>query len=136
MSLSKIQTELKKRISPIEKLPAGGYQASIVFDRDFCGFDGHFEGNPIVPAICLISVLELMAQSVIDVPVKLQEIVSMKFKAPFRPNEKAVYNFSVSGNGTFSVNATIKDADGSIASKIKILCNSSGPQIIKCSLAT
>ena len=96
MSLSPIQTSLRERLSPIRVLPDGTYQASITFDRAFPGFDGHFPDNPIVPGVCEISVVELLARMAAgNDALRTNRIVQVKFRVPLVPGDCATFSFSL-----------------------------------------
>ena len=96
MSLSQIQSSLRERLSPISVLPDGTYQASITFDRAFPGFEGHFPDNPIVPGVCEISVVELLARMATgDDTLRTRRIMQVKFRVPLVPGDCATFSFSL-----------------------------------------
>ena len=63
--LSIIQSDILKRIGPVEKTGDSEFVTSICFASDFRGFEGHFPQNPIVPAVCLLSLVELIAKKIV-----------------------------------------------------------------------
>ena len=52
---SVIDGELRSRLTKLRRTDDGEYVGEIVFDAGFRGFEGHFEGNPIVPGVCLVT---------------------------------------------------------------------------------
>lgn len=123
MSLSQIQTELKQRMQAPLRQDDGSFLSSICFDQAFCGFDGHFVDNPIVPAVCLISAAELMAAESIGSTLILNEIMHMKFKKQIIPNEIARFKFTLDAHqdGKFTFSYTITKADDELVAKIKLV---------------
>ncbi len=96
MPRSPIQSALLERLGPITNLPDGSYQTSITFDRDFPGFEGHFPGNPIVPGVCEISLVELLAQLTTgNDTLRTRRIVQVKFRVPLVPGDCATFAFSL-----------------------------------------
>ena len=131
MSLSQIQTSLRERLSPIRVLPDGTYQASITFDRAFPGFDGRFPDNPIVPGVCEISIVELLARMATgNDALRTNRIVQVKFRAPLLPNDCATFLFTLRKDeeGQTIISATASTPEKEKIATIKLaLCNDSEP---------
>ena len=53
---------LEERIVRFGAAGEGKFEAELRFDPEFPGFAGHFEGNPLVPGVCLIQAAELLAE--------------------------------------------------------------------------
>ena len=117
-----MQEALFRRLSPVTPRGDGSYQASITFDRDFPGFDGHFPGNPIVPGVCELSAVELLAQVITDnLNLKTCAILHTKFKAPLLPDDRA--NFTLTLNqpdGQLLASASISTDRTPNLAKIKL----------------
>jgi 3-hydroxyacyl-[acyl-carrier-protein] dehydratase len=58
------------------------------FDPGFAGFDGHFPGAPILPAIVQIQAAVDMASEHAGAPLRLAAVEAAKFLAPVRPGEE------------------------------------------------
>lgn len=121
--LSIIQSELLKRMKPLEKAGGSEYSTSICFAPDFAGFEGHFPGHPIVPAVCLLSLVELIGREIAgNQSLRISDIKSMKFKMPLMPDDIVAVNAAAvrADDGSLVVNATVSKDATAWAAKIKI----------------
>ena len=112
-----------QRMSPVECLGDGVYSTSIAFEPAFPGFEGHFPGRPIVPALCLVSVVEIVARQVSGLPeLRFSEIRNMKFKVPLEPGDVATFKISIDNGAKlpFLANATVSTEKHAEISKIRL----------------
>ena len=79
---STISAELRKRLRDCAQTADGEYVCKVHFDPAFRGFDGHFEGNPIVPGVCLIELARVHAESALGCRLKTEEISQCRFRSP------------------------------------------------------
>lgn len=123
MSLSKIQSELRQRMKPAQRQADGAFSSSILFDREFCGFEGHFPDHPIVPAVCLLSAAELLAVEAAGCPLKLQEISTMKFKQHLIPGNTACFSCQLTQqpDGLYSASVNITTNEHQTVAKLLLL---------------
>ena len=123
MPYSIIQSELLKRIQDFQRHDDGSYSAAITFDPAFTGFDGHFPGNPIVPAVCQLSAVEVLAHLALGrVNLKLSTIFLMKFRAPLVPNDTATFIFRIlQEENTITIKADVSTTKQKNASKFKLI---------------
>ena len=123
MSYSIIQSELLKRIHDFQRHDDGSYSAAITFNPAFTGFDGHFPGNPVVPAVCQLSAVEVLAHMALGhKDLKLATISLMKCRAPLLPNDTATFIFHIlKEENTITVKADISTAKQKNASKFKLI---------------
>ena len=123
MPYSIIQSELLKRVQDFQRHDDGSYSAVITFDPDFTGFDGHFPGNPVVPAVCQLSAVEVLAHLALGrEDLKLATISLMKFRAPLVPNDTATFIFRIlQEENTITVKADVSTPKQKNASKFKII---------------
>ena len=123
MPYSIIQSELLKRIQDFQRHDDGSYSAAITFDPAFTGFDGHFPGNPIVPAVCQLSAVEVLAHLALGrEELKLATISLMKFRAPLVPNDTATFIFRIlQEENTITIKADVSTAKQKNASKFKLI---------------
>jgi len=123
MPYSIIQSELLKRIQDFQRHDDGSYSAAITFDPAFTGFDGHFPGNPIVPAVCQLSAVEVLAHLALGrEELKLATISLMKFRAPLVPNDTATFIFRIrQEENTITVKADVSTPKQKNASKFKLI---------------
>ena len=123
MPYSIIQSELLKRIQDFQRHDDGSYSAAITFDPAFTGFDGHFPGNPIVPAVCQLSAVEVLAHLALGrEELKLATISLMKFRAPLVPNDTATFTFTLTqSENDIIVKADVSTLKQNNTSKFKLL---------------
>ena len=123
MPYSIIQSELLKRIQDFQRHDDGSYSAAITFDPAFTGFDGHFPGNPIVPAVCQLSAVEVLAHLALGrEELKLATISLMKFRAPLVPNDTATFIFRIlQEENTITIKADVSTTKQKNASKFKLI---------------
>jgi 3-hydroxyacyl-[acyl-carrier-protein] dehydratase len=57
------------------------------FDPGFIGFEGHFPGNPVLPALVQIRAVMSLAEAEGGKTLRLAAVRSAKFLAPIRPGE-------------------------------------------------
>lgn len=82
MNDSIISGELRKRLHDCVQTAEQEYTCSVTLDPEFTGFKGHFEGNPIVPGVCLIELARVHAETVLGCQLKTLEISQCRFRAP------------------------------------------------------
>ena len=82
MDESIISAELRKRLQDCVQTAEAEYTCSITFDPEFSGFQGHFEGNPIMPGVCLIELARVHAETALGSQLKTEEISQCRFRAP------------------------------------------------------
>ena len=97
---------------PVEEM-AGGKVARFLFPENFTGFKGHFPSGPILPGVCKIQALIVLAENIHKNVFELKEIREAKFFSTVSCNEEVVFEYfeSVSdeGKATIKANATCGD---------------------------
>ena len=122
MSFSPIQKALKERLGPITKLPDNSFQATITFDKEFPGFAGHFPGNPIVPGICEITLVELLAKLATgNDALRTKTITHVKFRTPLFPGDCATFTFTLNSTDTTTIHATASTPKNKNIATIKLV---------------
>ncbi len=90
------------------------------FSETFSGFQGHFPEQPILPGVCLIQAVLVLAESLCNAKPVLQEIVSAKFFAVVKPDSPVQINCTLE-NGTLK--AAVSCEAGRVAEiKLKVSC--------------
>ena len=84
MNDSIISEELRKRLHDCVQTAEQEYTCGVTFDPEFTGFQGHFEGNPIVPGVCLIELARVHAETALGCQLKTEEISQCRFRAPIQ----------------------------------------------------
>ena len=86
---SVISAALRSRIRNLSATAENQYQCTMEFDPGFTGFEGHFEGNPIVPGVCLIEAARVIAEEVFERPLRTVRIANCRFRRPIFADESA-----------------------------------------------
>lgn len=97
-------------VNPGEGAASGEFAAAFVFPPDFCGFAGHFPGNPVLPGIAqIMAVLHACGG---EPPSALLAVTSCKFLRPVGPGERVIAEGkrTASANGV-AVTATARVGD-------------------------
>ncbi len=82
MNDSIISAELRKRLRDCVQTAENEYVCTVDFDPAFTGFDGHFEGNPIMPGVCLIELARVHAEQVLNKSLRTLAISHCRFRSP------------------------------------------------------
>lgn len=61
-------------------------EGDFVFPGDYCGFDGHFPGQPILPAIVQLATARFLAENILEVCLSPRELGKVKFKGMVQPD--------------------------------------------------
>ena len=89
MNDSIISAELRKRLRDCVQTSEQEYACGMEFDPAFTGFDGHFDGNPIVPGVCLIELARVHAEKSLGCRLNTTEISQCRFRSPILAGMKA-----------------------------------------------
>ena len=87
--VSIIGEELRSRITGLQQTGEGEYSCTMDFDPGFRGFEGHFEGNPIVPGVCLIQTARVAAETILEKSLETQCVVNCRFRRPVMAGDQA-----------------------------------------------
>lgn len=89
--------------------------ADFRFPPDFAGFQGHFPGNPILPAIVQLTAVRFVAERAVGhglAPALCQKI---KFKGIIRPGNPVTVNLAMKkAGGKWGGNFSLKRPDGEV----------------------
>ncbi len=81
MTGSIISEELRNRLRGCRQTADREYRCEVKFDPAFRGFEGHFEGNPIVPGVCMIELARVHAEKVLGKSLYVEEISQCRFRS-------------------------------------------------------
>ena len=87
--VSIIGEELRSRIAGLRQTGEGEYSCTMDFDPAFRGFEGHFEGNPIVPGVCLIETARVTAETILGKSLETLIVTNCRFRRPVMASEQA-----------------------------------------------
>lgn len=107
---SVISGALRSRMTGLEPAGEGEYVCSMNFDPAFRGFEGHFEGNPIVPGVCLIEAARVAAETVLERALSTRRVAQCRFRRPIRAGECARLRIRIAEPepGTWQIQADIR----------------------------
>jgi 3-hydroxyacyl-[acyl-carrier-protein] dehydratase len=96
---------------------AGGVSAQCSFPPEFAGFQGHFPGKPVLPAVCMVQAVLAMLEAARGRRISLKSIVSAKWQAPVGPGMEIQINAQEQpGNdGAVTVKARLHNGRGQVA---------------------
>ena len=87
--VSIMSEQLRSRVSGLRQTGEGEYSFTMDFDPAFRGFEGHFEGNPIVPGVCLIQTARVAAELILGKSLETRCVVNCRFRRPIMASEQA-----------------------------------------------
>ena len=96
---------------------AGTGSARLCCSPDFPGFDGHFPGEPVLPAVVQLMAVRLVAETVLGLPLAPAGVDRLKFKGMVRPDDAIDVAVSLSDQGGLVRGGfSLKRSGGTIAS--------------------
>jgi len=100
-----------------EEFTAEGGTAKLFFAADFAGFEGHFEGAPVVPGVCLIQAFALLCRRKTGRALYVANLKQAKFLRPVLPETTVDFEFKLTPeqNGRFSCKGSAGNTEGKIA---------------------
>lgn len=84
----------------IQKVTASDDQvtATLCFAKDFLGFQGHFPQDPVLPGMCLLETVLVLAQRSKGKSVRMTELIASKFYAAVLPGQTVTVDCTVKGD--------------------------------------
>ena len=83
-----MSAELRSRVAGLRQTGEGEYSCTMDFDPAFRGFEGHFEGNPIVPGVCLIETARVTAETILGKSLETLIVTNCRFRRPVMASEQ------------------------------------------------
>jgi 3-hydroxyacyl-[acyl-carrier-protein] dehydratase len=116
-------------MSDLGEAEAGELRAYFSFPPDFIGFQGHFPGRPILPAVCEVQAALAMLHAWRGERVRVREITMAKFAAPVSPDEEVRYLCSVTMEDSHQALAKVTVAkDGATVASFRLRVAFEGPK--------
>lgn len=115
--MSRMHREIRRSMSGLRAGENGRLQAGFLFPKEFIGFQGHFENNPVLPGICKIQSVVAMFDEFHGRPFRLKEVSMAKYLSPVTAGQPIVIDCS-SGSaeeGTVAVKVSIRRAEERVA---------------------
>jgi 3-hydroxymyristoyl/3-hydroxydecanoyl-(acyl carrier protein) dehydratase len=75
-------------VGPVETLPSGEWRAAVRVPAGSDWFAGHFPGDPILPGIAQLGMVEAVARRALGGRVRLSGFSRIKFKKIVRPGDE------------------------------------------------
>ena len=97
--VSVMSAELRSRVAGLRQTGEGEYTCTIDFDPAFRGFEGHFEGNPIVPGVCLIQAARVTAEAALGKTLAARSMSNCRFRRPVLAGEQAAVTIKLDNTG-------------------------------------
>ncbi len=96
------------------------FRANFIFGEDFIGFKGHFPGRPVLPGVCKVQAVVVMAEAARDQALRVDELTEVKFFKPVSVGEKIEIACEGSSQGKlFCVQAEVR-AGGQKSARLKL----------------
>jgi 3-hydroxyacyl-[acyl-carrier-protein] dehydratase len=89
----------------------GMVKAGLCWNTDHAIFKGHFPGQPVVPGVCMLQLIQETLQQALEKPVQLISSSQIKFLHVIDPRQfpatDLLIQYSVNSSGTYQVSATL-----------------------------
>ena len=97
------------------------YSCAMDFDPAFPGFEGHFDGNPIVPGVCLIQAVRVAAEAILGKNLETRCVMNCRFRRSVLAGEQAVVKVRLEsiGDALWKVQGDIR-AGGEISAQLQL----------------
>lgn len=115
--MSRMQREIVQAMSDLKLSEGPGLSAGFLFPKEFAGFQGHFESNPVLPGICKIQAVLAMYESFYRRPFRLKEVNTAKYLSPVTSGQPIVIecHSKEEASGILSVKAAVKREQEKVA---------------------
>ena len=111
---------MRAHMRDIRETAERAYACTLDFDPAFPGFAGHFEGNPIVPGVCMTAAARILAESVLKREFVTAAIPQCRFRRPIRAGESAELTIRLDETETeLTVRAELR-VEGAIAAQLRL----------------
>ncbi len=89
----------------------GMVKAGLLWNTEHPIFQGHFPGQPVVPGVCMIQLIQETLEQALEKPVELISSTQVKFLHVIDPRQfpstDLLLQYSVNENGTYQVTSTL-----------------------------
>ena len=115
--MSRMRWEIVESMVCLKEEKAGNLSARFNFPETFAGFQGHFDGNPVLPGICKILAVIAMYEKCQNKPFQLREVSQAKYFIPVSfGQEIAVECYSkINEDGSWNVKAAFQKDEAKVA---------------------
>jgi 3-hydroxyacyl-[acyl-carrier-protein] dehydratase len=126
--MKNINNQIKDCITNAPSKTDRGWEQNYVFPEGFIGFQGHFPGNPILPAIVQLMTARQSIAGQLGCEVAVTKVTRAKFHEIIRPESivTVVWNIRQQENGYAC--KCVLEAGGKAASSFNLTVKSKGGQ--------
>jgi len=120
-SVSIISAELRSRVAGLQQTGEREYSCTMDFDPAFRGFEGHFDGNPIVPGVCLIQAVRVAAEAILEKNLETRSVTNCRFRRPIMAGEQAAVKIRLEmiEDALWDIRGDIR-VDGAVCSQLRL----------------
>ncbi len=120
-----MKSKLKKAVgaaavNPLEVNSEDSVVCSFRFAGDFPGFDGHFPGYPVLPAVVQVLVAQVVVEQRLDRALILKRLERAKFLKQVRPEQLLRVNCRERQSGSQQIWDASLEADGEAAAVFRM----------------
>lgn len=102
----------------VQEIAPATYEYHIA--ADFPAFEGHFEGNALLPAVCQLGLCAAACSRLLGKPMEIASVVRAKFMRPILPQSGVQIKLSPRQDGTFLVE--LSSMQNSVQKYSQIIC--------------
>ena len=115
--MSRMQKEIIESMIYLEAESPSQLNARFNFPETFSGFQGHFEGNPILPGICKILAVLAVLEKTHGKPLQLKEITQAKYFMPVTFGQEIAVKCGSKPNqdGSWTIKAAFQKEEAKVA---------------------
>lgn len=119
---SVMSAALRSRIRDLSATGENQYHCTMEFDPDFTGFAGHFEGNPIVPGVCMVEAARVIAEAATATQLRTTQIAQCRFRRPVCAGENADVTLKIADSATPGVRIVRADirVGGAVSAQMRL----------------
>ena len=110
---------LRSRIRNLSATGENQYRCVMEFDPGFTGFAGHFEGNPIVPGVCLIEAARVITEETTGKRLRTVGIAQCRFRRPVLAGESAEATLKLAAGDVFKIQAEFR-VGGAVSAQMRL----------------
>lgn len=114
MTMSRLTDAIRNAGSTL-RTDEDGFEKEFVFNAEFIGFDGHFPGNPILPAMVQIMTGAETAREAAGKSMAPHTVTRAKFVRPIHPDERLVVKGVLKNRKGATVAPVTIEVDGEAA---------------------
>ena len=107
--MSRFHREILGAMSSLESLDANHARALFCFPKQFVGFQGHFNGRPVLPGICKLHSAQVVFEAARRRSCRVIEISVAKYFSPVTHDEEIVVDcqWQAKGEGFWNLKTSV-----------------------------